>query len=79
MMRKNMRRGLLGALIGFATGLYVASALLDTVFPKNSFATQPDKTALILFYSTIVVAYSLFGIHCMLDSNNSKNKRKIRC
>lgn len=74
-----MRRHLLGALIGFASGLYVASALLNTVFPKNSFATQPDKTGLILFYSTIVVAFSLFGIHCMVNNNNSKNERKIRC
>ena len=74
-----MRKNLLGALIGFASGLYVASALLNTVFTRNSFITTLDTTGFIFVYSGIIAAFSLFGIHCMSDNIHSKNRRKLNC
>jgi len=41
---------LVGALIGFALGLYVASAMFITFFSGNSFATNFDKGSVIFVF-----------------------------
>ena len=63
---------LVGALIGFASGLYVASALFITFFSGNSFATNFDKGSVIFVFLIVVGVFSFFGVHCMSDNDHFK-------
>jgi hypothetical protein len=67
------RKKLFGTLIGFALGLYVASALFITFFSGNSFVTIFDKGGVIFVFLIVVGVFSFFGVHCMSDNDHSKN------
>jgi hypothetical protein len=69
-----MRKKLLGTLIGFASGLYVTSALSTTVFYGKSFATDLDKWGLIFVYFIIITGFCFFGVYCMSDKGDSINR-----
>ena len=71
-----MRKKLLGALMGFASGLYVASALFNTILSRNSFATDLDKGAGIFVGLIIIAALSFFGVYCTSYSDHSTKMGK---
>ena len=62
-MKLSMKENLLGAIIGFASGLYIASAFLNKVIFRKSFATDLDGVGFTLEYSVIISSFSLFGVH----------------
>ena len=62
------RRKWVGALIGFALGLYVASTVFITFFSEYSFVTNFDKGIVIFIYLLVVGAFSFFGVYCMSDT-----------
>lgn len=60
MMKLIMKKNLLGAIIGFASDLYIASAL-NKVISRNSFAADLDGAGFILLRSIIIGSFSIFG------------------
>ncbi len=61
-----------GALIGFATGLYVASTVFTTFFSENPLALHSYGAGIILTLFAVVAFFSFFGLYCMPDGD-SKN------
>ena len=66
-----MRRRMVGALIGFAVGVYVASFLLTNVFSELNYNTPLYKVVLIFVNSIIITGFCFFGIHIMSDIHGS--------
>jgi hypothetical protein len=64
-----------GALIGFATGLFVASNLFTTFFSKNSLTLNFYGGSVIFVFLVVVAFFSFFGLYCIPD-NNSKDKKE---
>jgi hypothetical protein len=62
-----MRKKLVGALIGFATGLYVVSVLSTNVFSEIYCATPIYKLGLIFVNSIIIAGFCFFGMYLMSD------------
>jgi len=65
--RVNMRKKLVGALIGFATGLYMASFLTNNLFSEVSFATDLYKLGLIFVNAITITGFCFIGIYFMSD------------
>jgi hypothetical protein len=61
-----------GALIGFATGLFVASTLFTTFFSENHLTTNFFGGSVIFILFVVVAFFSFFGLYCM-PNDNSKN------
>jgi len=78
-VRETVRKNLIGAMIGFAVGLYVASTLITSVISRFVFSNELDIVGFFFVYLIIVPAFSLFGIHYMSECGNSKNWRKSNC
>lgn len=66
-----MRKKLLGGLIGFATGLYIASFLSTNVSSEIHSPTPLHKLGLIFVNSIIMSSFCFFGIYCMSDIDGS--------
>jgi hypothetical protein len=63
-----------GALIGFATGLYVASTLFINLFSENTLAAHFYGGSIIFILLAVIAFFSFFGFYCM-PSDHSKNRR----
>jgi hypothetical protein len=69
---------LIGALIGFALGLHIASKLLNTFSCANSFTANLIKEShIFVFVVGVVSIFSFFGIHCMSDNSQSKTEEEF--
>jgi len=70
---------LIGVLIGFASGLYLASTFFTAFFSGRSFAATSVRRALFLFFRIVMSIFSFFGVHCMSDNNKSKIEEELEC
>jgi hypothetical protein len=61
-----------GALVGFAIGLYVASTLFTTFFSENFFATNFYGGSIIFILLVVVAFFSFFGFCCMPNTDSKK-------
>ena len=64
-----------GALAGFATGLYVASALFTMFYSENAFATPIDGAIIVFIFSVVVTFFSFCGVHYISDNHHLKENR----
>ena len=71
----NVRRTMVGALIGFAVGLYVVSALSNNLFSEIYYATPLYVWGLIFINSIIMAGFCYFGAYLMSDIDESKERK----
>jgi hypothetical protein len=64
----NMGNKIIGALIGFSTGLYVALVLAENL----SYITYFHKEGLLLVCSITITTFCFVGIYFMSDRKNVK-------
>jgi hypothetical protein len=75
-MKETVKKNLIGAMMGFAIGLHVASTLITSVISRFVLSNELDIVGFFFFYLIIASTFSLFGIQCMSESDNSKNGRE---
>jgi len=70
---------LIETLIGFASGLYMASTFFNVFFSENSFSVSFGNESSIFVFLIVVLIFSFFGVHCMSDNNKSKIEEELEC
>ena len=70
-----MKRTVIGALIGFAVGLYVVSSLSINLFSEISCATPFYVLGFTFINFMIIAGFCFFGIYLALDRKESKERK----
>jgi len=70
-----MKRTVIGALIGFAVGLYVVSSLSIKLFSEISCATPLYVWGFTFIIFMIMAGFCFFGIYLVLDRKESIERK----
>ena len=73
--RVDMKRTVIGALIGFAVGLYVVSTLSINLFSEMSCATPLFVLGFTFIIFIIMAGFCFFGIYLVLDRKESIERK----
>ena len=73
--RVDMKRTMIGALIGFAVGLYVVSSLSINLFFEISYAKPFYVWGFTFIIFMIMAGFCFFGIYLVLDRKESIERK----